>query len=149
VIPRHPAIKAALLTKLSDVAVTFLLPIFLAYSGLKTDFTTLGWAWLPGIALFVVVAVVAKWGGGLVSGRLGGLSWSESNGLGILMNCRGLMVLVVALVALTAGVISPQLQTGAVVMALITTAMTGPLVDRFLPGPETVAAPAPEAVNAS
>jgi len=48
------------------------------------------------------------------------------------MNCRGLMVLVVALVALDAGGISPQLQTGAVVMALVTTAMTGPLVDRFL-----------------
>ncbi|MGY1605120.1 cation:proton antiporter [Geodermatophilus sp. SYSU D00815] len=135
VIPRHADITAALMTKLSDVAVTFLLPVFLAYSGLRTDFTTLGWAWLPGILLFVVVAIVAKWGGGIVSGRLGGLSWSEANGLGVLMNCRGLMVLVAALVALNAGVISPQMQTGAVVMALVTTAMTGPLVDRFLPRP--------------
>ncbi|MGY1641817.1 cation:proton antiporter [Geodermatophilus sp. SYSU D00703] len=132
VLPRHPAITAALLDKLSDVAITFLLPVFLAYSGLRTDFTTLGWAWLPGIALFLVAAVVAKWGGGLLSGRLGGLSWAESNALGILMNCRGLMVLVVALVALNAGVIGPQMQTGAVVMALVTTAMTGPLVDRYL-----------------
>jgi hypothetical protein len=132
VVPRHAVVIAALMSRLADVSIVFLLPIFLAYSGLRTDFTTLTWDVLPGIALFVVVAIVAKWGGGLLSGRLGGLTWSESNVLGILMNCRGLMVLVAALIALNAGVISPQMQTGAVVMALVTTAMTGPLVDRFL-----------------
>ncbi|MGY1697452.1 cation:proton antiporter [Geodermatophilus sp. SYSU D00814] len=136
VVPRHAVLTTALTSRLSDVAIVFLLPIFLAYSGLRTDFTTLTWAALPGIALFVVVAIVGKWGGALVSGRLGGLSWSESNALGILMNCRGLMVLVAALVALNAGVISPQMQVGAVVMALITTGMTGPLVDRFLGRPD-------------
>ncbi|MGY1709281.1 cation:proton antiporter [Geodermatophilus sp. SYSU D00758] len=139
VLPRHPVLTGALVSKLSDVAVVFLLPVFLAYSGLRTDFTTLTWAVVPGIALFVVVAVAAKWGGGLVSGRLGGLSWAESNALGILMNCRGLLVLVVALVALNAGVISPQMQAGVVVMALVTTAMTGPLVDRFLGRPAPAA----------
>jgi Kef-type K+ transport system membrane component KefB len=131
-VPRHAVVTAALMSRLADVSIVFLLPIFLAYSGLRTDFTTLSWDVLPGIGLFLVVAIVAKWGGGLLSGRLGGLTWSESNVLGILMNCRGLMVLVAALVALNAGVISPQLQVGAVVMALVTTAMTGPLVDRYL-----------------
>jgi len=53
--------------------------------------------------------------------------------LGILMNCRGLLVLVVALIAFQEGVISPQLQVGGVLMALVTTAMTGPLFDRFAP----------------
>jgi Kef-type K+ transport system membrane component KefB len=131
-VPRKRELTAALLSRLSDVAITFLLPVFLAFSGLRTDFTTLGWAWLPGIALFVVIAIASKWGGGLLSGRLGGLTWGESNSIGILMNCRGLLVLVVALAALNAGVISPQMQAGAVVMALVTTMMTGPLVDRAL-----------------
>lgn len=135
VVPRLPVIAAAMSQRLSEVAVTFLLPIFLAYSGLRTDFTKLGltWAWVPGIAAFVAVAVASKWLGGLLFGRVGGLTWSESNALGVLMNCRGLLPLVVALVALNAGVISPQMQVGAVVMALVTTAMTGPLVDRFMP----------------
>ncbi len=135
VVPRVPVVATALSQRVSEVTITFLLPIFLAYSGLRTDFTKLGlsWGWVPGLAAFVVVAIAAKWLGGLLFGRLGGLTWSESNALGILMNCRGLLVLVVALVALNAGVISAQMQVGAVVMALVTTAMTGPLVDRFLP----------------
>jgi K+:H+ antiporter len=131
-VPRKRELTTSLLSRLSDVAISFLLPVFLAFSGLRTDFTSLGWEWVPGIVLFVVMAVASKWIGGLVSGKVGGLSWSESNALGVLMNCRGLLVLVVALVALNAGVISPQMQAGAVVMALVTTMMTGPLVDRFL-----------------
>ena len=134
-VPRVQVIATAMSQRLSEVAVTFLLPVFLAYSGLRTDFTKLGLdpGWIPGILAFVVVAVAAKWLGGLVFGRAGGLTWSEANALGALMNCRGLLPLVVALVALNAGVISAQMQVGAVVMALVTTAMTGPLVDRFLP----------------
>jgi hypothetical protein len=65
--------------------------------------------------------------------RAGGLSWAEGNVLGILMNCRGLLVLVVALVGFQAGVISGPMQIGGVLMALVTTVMTGPLFDRFLP----------------
>ena len=81
--------------------------------------------------LFVAAAIVSKWLGGAVSARLGGLTWSEGNVLGILMNCRGLLVLVVALIGLNSGVISPQFQGVGVLMALVTTAMTGPLFDRF------------------
>jgi len=118
--------------RLSEVTASVLLPIFLAFSGLRTDFTTLGWVWLPGIALFLVVGIAAKWGGGAVAARVGGLSWAEGNVLGILMNCRGLLVLVVGLAAADAKVITPQMQVGGVVMALVTTAMTGPLFDRFI-----------------
>ncbi len=120
-------------SKLAELTGTVLLPIFLAFSGLRTDFTTLGWAWLPGLILFVVAGIVAKWGAGAVSARLGGLSWAEGNVLGVLMNCRGLLVLVVALAAADAKIITPQMQLGGVMMALVTTAMTGPLFDRFLP----------------
>jgi Kef-type K+ transport system membrane component KefB len=120
-------------SKLAELTGTVLLPIFLAFSGLRTDFTTLGWAWLPGLILFVVAGIVAKWGAGAVSARLGGLTWAEGNVLGVLMNCRGLLVLVVALAAADAKIITPQMQLGGVLMALVTTAMTGPLFDRFLP----------------
>lgn len=133
--PRVPVLVASLQKSLTSVSVSILLPVFLAVSGLNTNFRRLGWDWIPGLVLLIVVAILAKWGGGYLSGRLGGLNHQESNVLGVLMNCRGLLVLVVALAAKEAGVITDQMQVGAVLMALITTMMTGPLVDRFLPKP--------------
>jgi Kef-type K+ transport system membrane component KefB len=132
VMPERGELFAAMKARLGDLTNTVLLPIFLAFSGLRTDFTTLGWAWIPGLVLFVVAGIVAKWGAGIVSARLGGLTWAEGNVLGVLMNCRGLLVLVVALAAADAGIITPQMQLGGVLMALVTTAMTGPLFDRFI-----------------
>ena len=139
ILPAREILQRELSSRLSDLTIVILLPIFLAFSGLQTDFTKLGWAWLPGIALFLVVGVASKWLGGLLFGRLGGLTSAESNVLGVLMNCRGLLVLVVALIGLQNNVISPQLQVGGVLMALVTTAMTGPLIDRFLVAPTPVA----------
>lgn len=117
--------------KLRDLTLVVLLPVFLAFSGLNTDFTRLGIGFLAGIALFLVAGIAGKWLAGAASARLGGLSWAEGNVIGVLMNCRGLLVLVVALIALQDGVITGQLQVGAVLMALVTTMMTGPLFDRF------------------
>ena len=133
VMPERALMFSELRGRLAEITVTLLLPIFLAFSGFRTDFTTLGWVWLPGLALFVVAGIVAKWGAGVVSARLGGLTWAEGNVIGVLMNCRGLLVLVVALAAVDAKIITPQMQLGGVLMALVTTAMTGPLFDRFLP----------------
>jgi Kef-type K+ transport system membrane component KefB len=144
VMPEREIMFSELRGRLAELTTTVLLPIFLAVSGFRTDFTTLGWAWLPGLALFVVAGIVAKWGAGAVSARLGGLSWAEGNVLGILMNCRGLLVLVVALSAVDARIITPQMQLGGVLMALVTTAMTGPLFDRYLPA-AVAAAPADDA----
>lgn len=131
VLPARKPLYEAMTQRLGELTGTVLLPIFLAFSGLGTDFTKLSVGALAGIALFLVAGVVAKWGGGAVLARAGGLSWAEGNVLGILMNCRGLLVLVVALVGIQGGVITPVMQLGAVLMALITTAMTGPLFDRF------------------
>jgi Kef-type K+ transport system membrane component KefB len=131
IMPARGLLFKDMAARLSDFTAVILLPIFLAFSGLNTDFTTLGASFIGGVVLFIVAGIVGKWLGGALSARLGGLSWQEGNVLGILMNCRGLLVLVVALVALNAGVISPQLQAAAVLMALVTTAMTGPLFDRF------------------
>ena len=132
VLPAREGLFRDMSARLSTLTAVVLLPIFLAFSGLNTDFTTLGAAFLGGIAVFLVAGVAGKWAGGVVFARLGGLSWAEGNVIGILMNCRGLLVLVVALIGYTQGVISPQLQVAGVVSALVTTMMTGPLFDRFL-----------------
>lgn len=133
VMPARNLLFGEISPRLSEVTASVLLPIFLAFSGLRTDFTSLGWAWIPGILLFLAAGIIAKWGGGALSAKAGGLSWAEGNVLGILMNCRGLLVLVVALAAFDAKIITPQMQVGGVLMALVTTAMTGPLFDKFLP----------------
>jgi Kef-type K+ transport system membrane component KefB len=132
ILPARDIVRRDIAVRLREVTVVVLLPVFLAYSGLRTDFTKLGISFVAGIALFLVAGIVGKLVGGMVSARAGGLSWQEGSVLGVLMNCRGLLVLVVALAALNTGVITPQLQTGAVLMALITTAMTGPLFDKFM-----------------
>lgn len=135
-------------SRIGEVTAVILLPVFLAFSGLSTDFTKLGISFVGGIGLFLLAGIAGKWIAGAVGARLGGLSWAEGNVLGILMNCRGLLVLVAALLAVNSGVITGPLQVGAVLMALITTAMTGPLFDAFLPTvtPNEPAAPA-EAVD--
>lgn len=125
----RPALWRELTQRLGDFTAVILLPIFLAFSGLNTDFTVLGVGAIGGIVALLVAAIVGKLVGGAVGAKLGGLTWAEGTVLGVLMNCRGLLVLVAALVAFDAGAITPTLQVGGVVVALVTTAMTGPLFD--------------------
>lgn len=132
ILPARKGLFREFASRLADLTAIVLLPVFLAFSGLQTDFTKLGSSFVVGLTLFVLAGIAGKWVGGAVAARLGGLSWAEGNVIGILMNCRGLLVLVVALIAFTEGVISAQLQVAAVLMALITTMMTGPLFDRFI-----------------
>lgn len=133
ILPARQALFRDMAARLSDLTAVILLPIFLAFSGLNTDFTKVALGHLPGIALFLGAGVAGKWLGGAVAARVGGLSWAQGNVLGILLNCRGLLVLVVALIGFTQNVISAPMQVGGVLMALVTTIMTGPLVDAFLP----------------
>jgi len=77
--------------------------------------------------------IIGKLGVGALAGKAVGLSWKEANAIGVLMNCRGLMILVVALVGKQAGVITDPMQGVFVIGAIVTTLMTGPLVDVFLP----------------
>ncbi len=133
VLPARQGLFREMSRRLADVTAVILLPIFLAFSGLNTDFTKLRASHIPAILLFLLAGIVGKWAGSAVFAKMGGLSWAEGNVLGVLMNCRGLLVLVVALIALNQGVITPPMQVAGVVMALVTTMMTGPLVDRFLP----------------
>ncbi|CAN5255832.1 hypothetical protein BH18ACT4_BH18ACT4_12860 [soil metagenome] len=144
ILPARELMFREMNARLRDITIVVLLPIFLAFSGLNTDFTKLGTSFVVGITLFLTVGIATKWVGGAVSARAGGLSWQEGNLLGVLMNCRGLLVLVVALIALNEGVITGPLQVGSVLMALVTTMMTGPLFDHF--SGRTGGGPTPAAV---
>jgi Kef-type K+ transport system membrane component KefB len=131
ILPARVALFRDLSARLAEVTGVVLLPIFLAFSGLNTDFTQLGASFVVGIVVFVAAGIVGKWLGSAVFARLGGLTWTEGNAIGVLMNCRGLLVLVVALIGFEQQIISAPMQVAGVVMALITTMMTGPLFDRF------------------
>ena len=134
--PRVPAWQHALEAKLQPLA-ALLLPFFFALTGIKTRLDLLAgarlWGWTAAI---VAVAVVGKVGGAALAGRVSGESWRSAFALGALLNTRGLVELVVLNIALGAGVFSPTLFTMLVVMALVTTAMTQPLLGRLLEGTE-------------
>ena len=109
-----------------------LLPIFFAYSGLNTDFRSLSPGAVGGFVMFVAVGAVSTWLACVVFGPWGGLTRYEAKLVGILLNCRGLMVLVVGLVALEQGIISAPLHAAGVTLSLFTTAVTGPLMRSFV-----------------
>jgi Kef-type K+ transport system membrane component KefB len=132
-VPQIAGLGKAVIDRMLDFVVVFMIPIFLAVSGLQTDLRTLEVSMLPGILLFLAAMVVGKWAIGAGAGMTVGLSFRDANAIGVLMNCRGLMILVVALVGKQAGVITDAMQIAFVLGAIITTLMTGPLVSVFLP----------------
>jgi Kef-type K+ transport system membrane component KefB len=126
-----------------------LLPLFFAYTGLRTDVTTLGESelWLIAAGL-LAVALLGKFVPAMLAARWSGFDWRASAVMGTLMNTRGLTELIVLNLALEAGVISEALFTALVLMALITTFMAGPLLRLLDPSNRfgsTVASPAPAA----
>jgi Kef-type K+ transport system membrane component KefB len=134
IVPHDSRLARELAAKLEDVTVLLFLPAFFAHTGLRTQIGLVqgAGAWLVCGAL-ILVACAGKFGGGAVAGRLCGMSWRDSISVGILMNTRGLMELVVLNVGLDLGVLSPTLFTMLVIMALVTTFMTAPalsLVER-------------------
>ncbi|MFJ3176480.1 cation:proton antiporter [Streptomyces roseus] len=128
VVPRTEGVEAAA-ERLRAFAVPVLLPLFFVGSGLKTDVGLLGggaaWLWAAAV---LAVAVAGKWGGGAGAALLAGQPVRDAVTLGALMNCRGVTELVVLNVGLGLGVIGPELFTALVLMALVTTAVTGPVV---------------------
>jgi len=120
--------------KLEDFVVVLLLPIFFAYAGLRTRLGLLG---EPGLwtqaALVIAVACLGKFGGTAGAARLLGSSWREASAMGVLMNTRGLMELVILTVGLQLGVINDTVFTIMVLMALVTTFMTTPLLHWVYP----------------
>lgn len=134
VMPREEGLVKAIKDRLEDVTVVLLLPLFFAFTGLRASVSLLhdaeGWGLC---ALVIAVAVAGKFCGAAFAARLGGMPWREASAIGVLMNTRGLVELVVLNVGLDIGVLTPRTFTMMVLMALATTMMTAPLLARILP----------------
>jgi Kef-type K+ transport system membrane component KefB len=129
IMPKGTALIADTIEKLETLTVTMLLPIFFVLTGMRTRIDMLHGAGAWGYALVIIaVAVVGKLGGAAIAARVGGMGWKDAFGLGILMNTRGLVELVILNAGLELGILSSALFTMMVVMALVTTFMTSPLL---------------------
>ncbi|MDQ3004008.1 MAG: cation:proton antiporter [Chloroflexota bacterium] len=127
IMPAQIDFRKMLTAKIEDVSLVILLPLFFASTGLRTQIGLLNdsSAWLI-CGLIILVAVVGKVGGSLVAAKFTGQSWSESLVLGVLMNTRGLIELIVLSIGYDLGILSPTVYTMMVLMALVTTFMTSP-----------------------
>ena len=133
IIPHGSAIAKHVRERIEDVVRVMLLPAFFAFTGLRTEIGLLQGLddWLMCL-LVIAVASAGKFGGATLAARLVGLDWRDSAALGILMNTRGLVELIVLNIGLDLGVLSPRLFTMLVMMAIVTTIMTSPILMSLL-----------------
>lgn len=130
IMPDNEKFRQIFIEKVQDVALVLLLPLFFVFTGLRTQVGLLNDPLLWQItALIIVVAVLGKFAGSALAARFVGQSWKDSLSVGALMNTRGLMELVVLNIGYDLGVISAEIFTMMVLMAIITTCMTGPALD--------------------
>jgi Kef-type K+ transport system membrane component KefB len=132
-VPNDSALARGLKVRLHDLVAVLLLPAFFAFSGLRTQLGLVHGAaqWLV-FAAILLVACVGKFGGSAIAARLTGMPWRTATALGVLMNTRGLVELIVLNVGLDLGVIGPQLFAMLVLMALATTFATSPILARIM-----------------
>lgn len=132
VVPAAQGFRRKIGLQVENLSAVLLLPLFFAFTGLRTQIGLLEGAgdWLL-CALIVAVATLGKLGGSALAARLGGLAWREALQLGALMNTRGLMELIALNVGYDLGILSPRIFTMLVLMALVTTMLTGPLLGLF------------------
>ena len=128
--PRVPDWQYALRARLDMITSVLLLPLFFALTGLRTRLDLLNdanmWWWA---AIVLVGSVFGKMGGAVLAARWTGQSWRNAAALGALLNTRGLVELVVLNIAYNVGAFSPTLFTMLVVMALVTTMSTTPILN--------------------
>jgi Kef-type K+ transport system membrane component KefB len=128
------AFVAAWKERISPFVMVFFLPIFFTYTGLRTNIGSLdsaaAWGWC---ALIVFLATLGKYGGAYGAARVAGMNHHEGKVMGIMMNTRALMELIVINVGYDLGVISQQMFTILVIMAIFSTVITSPLLRRWLP----------------
>jgi len=129
--------RKSLISRIEDVSLVILLPLFFAINGLKTEIGLLNESYLWFICfLIILVAVAGKFGGSAAAARYTGQSWANSLALGALMNTRGLVELVVLSIGYELGILTPTVFTMMVLMALVTTFMTRPMlwaIERYFP----------------
>lgn len=134
IMPKEPKFIRYIVDRFETVAITLLLPLFFAFTGLRTNIGLVSgpemWMYT---GLIIFVAMVGKLGGSMIASWLAGMPLREAAGLGTLMNTRGLMELVILNIGLDIKVISPALFSMMVLMALFTTFMTTPVLEMICP----------------
>lgn len=130
IMPENMKFRNIFIEKVEDVALVLLLPLFFVFTGLRTQIGLLNHLYLWEVCgLIILVAVVGKFFGSALAARFVGQSWKDSLTIGALMNTRGLMELVVLNIGYDLGVLTPEIFAMMVIMALVTTFMTGPALD--------------------
>jgi len=127
--PSASGLRALLKEKLETFSATALLPLFFAFTGLRMQVSALNdWSSWGVCAVIIAVAIAGKLGASMLMARWTGLKWRDSFSLGVLMNTRGLVELVVLNIGYDLGILSPRSFAMMVLMTLVTTFMTGPLL---------------------
>jgi Kef-type K+ transport system membrane component KefB len=130
VMPARGELREFLRLRLENFSAVFLLPLFFAFTGLRTQVgllnDTTGWMVCLGL---ILVATIGKLGGTMFTARWTGMNWIDSFALGALMNTRGLVELIALNIGYDLGILSPRIFAMLVIMALVTTCMTGPLLN--------------------
>jgi Kef-type K+ transport system membrane component KefB len=130
IMPENNKFRSIFIEKVEDVSVVILLPLFFVFTGLRTQIGLIDDPHLWKITgLIILVAVAGKFFGSALAAKFVGHSWKDSLSIGTLMNTRGLMELVVLNIGYDLGVLSTEIFTMMVIMALVTTFMTGPALD--------------------
>lgn len=132
IMPEANEFRHKISVRVESFSSVLLLPVFFTFTGLRTQIELLDGVqdWLICL-LIIAVATLGKLGGSAVAARVTGMGWSESLQLGALMNTRGLMELIALNIGYDLGILSPRAFTMLVIMALSTTALTGPLLTLF------------------
>jgi Kef-type K+ transport system membrane component KefB len=137
VMPRDGAAAAALreeiLGRLEQVSVLVLLPVFFVVSGLNVDLSSVSPSGLVELCLILLVAIVGKFGGAFAGARIAGVRGRRAGVLATLINTRGLTGIVILAVGLQLHILDPSLYSLMIVMAIVTTAMAGPLLNLIYP----------------
>ena len=130
IMPDISKFRSLFIEKVEDVAVILLLPLFFVFTGLRTQIGLLNDPYLWKITgAIILVAVAGKFLGSALAAKFVGQNWQDSLTIGALMNTRGLMELIVLNIGYDLGVLSGEVFTMMVIMALVTTFMTGPAID--------------------
>jgi Kef-type K+ transport system membrane component KefB len=127
-LPRDDKLLATLINRVEHLSIVILMPIFFALAGLKTTEDAFGSSSMLLMALVILTAILSKLIAGTLAARISGQHWRSAFAIGSLMNTRGMMELIVIQIGLDMGVISQQLFTMLMLMAIVTTVITGPLL---------------------
>lgn len=129
IMPHKINFKKNFTEKIEDVSLVLLLPLFFVFSGLHTDINLLKWnEWLICFGI-ILVAILGKFGACFIAARIIGENWKDSLSIGVLMNTRGMMELIVLNIGYDLGILKPEIFSILVLMALGTTFLTSPALE--------------------